>query len=127
MKAIDVFWVGIGGGLGSLLRWQLGQFIERFNPFRFRLGTFLINVTGAFVIAYLSAAFAIQWHERYGTMMAALILTGFLGGYTTFSSMQLDAVQMSEDGRPGLAVFYLIASVAIGLAAAALGVALAVS
>ncbi|MFW8567238.1 fluoride efflux transporter FluC [Orrella sp. 11846] len=125
MRLIDVLWVGLGGGLGSLLRWQLGKFIEKLNPTQFRYGTFVINVTGAFVIAYLSTAYAIEWHQRYGDMMAAFILTGVLGGYTTFSSMQLDAVQMSQKGRHGLAVTYLVTSVGFGLLAAAAGVSLA--
>lgn len=125
MRAVDVMWVGIGGGLGSLLRWQLGHFIESRIKMRFRLGTYIINVSGAFMIAYFSAAFAIEWHQRYGSLMAALVLTGILGGYTTFSSMQLDTVQMVEDGRPWLAVFYLASSIGSGLLAALIGVALA--
>jgi len=122
MQAIDVMWVGVGGGLGSLLRWQLGRLISNWTSMRFKLGTFVINVTGAFIIAYLSTAYLIEWQDRYHNLMAALILTGFLGGYTTFSSMQLDAVQMSEDGRPGLAIFYLVSSIVVGLVAAAVGV-----
>ena len=125
MRAVDVMWVGLGGGVGSLLRWQLGQIIERHNPTRFRLGNFIINVTGAFVIAYLSAAYAISWQQRYGDMMSAFVLTGIIGGYTTFSSMQLDTAQMAEDGRPWLAAFYLVSSIGVGLIAALLGVMLA--
>ncbi len=124
MRAVDVMWVGIGGGLGSLLRWRLGLLISSWTAMRFRLGTFVINITGAFVMAYLSTAYVIQWHERYENMMAALILTGALGGYTTFSTMQLDAVQMSEEDRHGLAVVYLVLSIGVGLVAAVAGAAL---
>ncbi|MGE4334830.1 MAG: fluoride efflux transporter CrcB [Pigmentiphaga sp.] len=125
MRAIDVMWVGVGGGLGSLLRWQLGHLIESRIKMRFPLGTYVINVSGAFVIAYLSAAYAIEWQQRHGDLLAALVLTGVLGGYTTFSSMQLDTVQLVEDKRPWLAVFYLVSSIGAGLVAAVIGVALA--
>ena len=125
MKPIDVMWVCLGGGIGSLLRWQIGQFIDARSASAFKYSTLFINITGAFVIAYLSAALAIGWHQRYGDMMSSLVLTGVLGGYTTFCTMQLDAVKMVEKGRAGLALFYLAVSVAGGLVAAAAGVAVA--
>lgn len=125
MRPIDIMWVLLGGGIGSLLRWQVGQFIDARLASPFKFSTLFINVTGAFVIAYLSAALAIGWHQRYGDMMSSLVLTGVLGGYTTFSTMQLDAVKMVEQKRAGLALVYLVISVAGGLVAAAAGVALA--
>ncbi|WP_454915905.1 fluoride efflux transporter FluC [Xanthobacter sediminis] len=125
MEAIDILWVGIGGGIGSVLRWQVGRAVDRHVASTFKAGTFLINISGAFVIAYLSASLAIGWEHRYGDMVSSLVLTGVLGGYTTFSTMQLDAVQMTAARQGALAAFYLIASVVMGLAAAAAGVALA--
>jgi CrcB protein len=125
MKPIDIMWVCIGGGIGSLLRWWIGQFIDARMPSAFKYSTLFINITGAFVIAYLSAAMAIGWQQRYGDMMSSLMLTGVLGGYTTFSTMQLDAVKMVQDKRAGLALFYLAVSVVGGLLAAAAGVAVA--
>jgi CrcB protein len=59
MRAIDVMWVCLGGGAGSLLRWQIGHAIDSWAPSPFKFSTLFINVSGAFVIAYLSAAFAI--------------------------------------------------------------------
>ncbi|MCF3932043.1 CrcB family protein [Acuticoccus sp. M5D2P5] len=125
MQAIDIMWVFLGGGIGSVLRWGVGLAVEARIRMRFRLGTYLVNVTGAFVIAYLSTAFMIDWHHRYGDMMSSFVLTGILGGYTTFSSMQLDTVQMAEDGRHGLALVYIVSSIGSGLLAVAAGVALA--
>jgi len=91
------------------------------------LGTFLINVSGTFLIGYLSVLFGVDWHDRYGHGMVlnAFVLTGVLGGYTTFSSMQLDAVKLSRRKRGRLATSYLSLSVAAGLLAAMLGAALA--
>ena len=125
MNALDAMWVGLGGGLGSVLRWWVGRVVgERYRG-TFPLGTFLVNVSGAFVIGYLSVLFAVDWRDRYGTALNAGVLTGVLGGYTTFSSMQLDAAKLAGKARGGLAVFYLLASVVVGLSAAGLGAALA--
>ncbi|HET6389226.1 fluoride efflux transporter CrcB [Hyphomicrobium sp.] len=126
MRALDVVWVGLGGGIGSLLRWWAGHVTgQHYHPSRFPLGTFIVNITGAFLIGYLSELFLVDWRDRYGTPLQAGVLTGFLGGYTTFSSMELDAAKLSNAGRTGYAWFYLIFSVVVGLAAAWLGVALA--
>jgi CrcB protein len=127
MKPLDVMWVGLGGGLGSVLRWWVGRLVgERYHG-DFPLGTFLINVSGTFLIGYLSVLFGVDWHDRYGHGMVlnAFVLTGILGGYTTFSSMQLDAVKLSEKKRAGLAASYLLLSVAAGLLLGELGATLA--
>ncbi|MGR7996754.1 MULTISPECIES: fluoride efflux transporter FluC [unclassified Xanthobacter] len=125
MRAIDVMWVCLGGGIGSLLRWQIGRLIDGWIVSRFKFGTFFINVSGAFVIAYLSTALGVSWEHRFGDVMSSLVLTGLLGGYTTFSTMLLDTTQMSAAHRHGLALLYLVSSTVLGLAAAAAGVALA--
>jgi len=125
MTPLDVIWVGLGGGVGSLLRRWIGRLIgERYHS-DFPLGTFLINVTGAFVMGYLSVLFMVDWRDRHGTALNAFVLTGVLGGYTTFSSMQLDAAKLAEKKGDVPAGFYLLLSVAGGLLAAALGGALA--
>ncbi len=125
MEAIDILWVGVGGGIGSLLRWQIGRLIDQRVRTPFKVGTFFINVSGAFLIAFISASLALGWEHRYGDVVSSLVLTGVLGGYTTFSTMQLDAVKMAEGGRQALTTVYLVASVGGGLLAAAAGVALA--
>jgi len=125
MTPLDVVWVGLGGGTGSLLRWWIGRIVgERYHG-DFPLGTFLINVSGAFVIGYLSVLFMVEWQTRYGTPLIAGILTGFLGGYTTFSSMQLDAEKLVNKGQGGKAFGYLAVSTIVGLIAAWIGAALA--
>jgi CrcB protein len=125
MTPSDVMLVGLGGGLGSLMRWGIGRVVgERYHG-DFPLGTFLINVSGTFVIGYLSVLFAVDWGDRYGAALNALVLTGVLGGYTTFSSMQLDAAKVAGKRHPILAASYLVLSAAVRLLAAELGVALA--
>jgi CrcB protein len=127
VKPVDVMWVGLGGGLGSVLRWWVGRVIgERYHG-DFPLGTFLINISGTFLIGYLSVLFGVDWHDRYGHGMVlnAFILTGVLGGYTTFSSMQLDAAKLSDRKRGGLATSYLVLSIAAGLLAGEIGAVIA--
>lgn len=125
MDAIDILWVGLGGGVGSLLRWQVGRLIERWAGAAFKVSTLFINVSGAFVIAYISSLLSMGWEDRFGSVIASLVLTGVLGGYTTFSTMQLDAVEMAEARRHVRAMLYLVTSVGLGLLAAAAGVMLA--
>ncbi|HVZ09954.1 fluoride efflux transporter FluC [Rhodopila sp.] len=124
MKPLDVMWVSLGGGFGSLLRWWIGSLISERHHGAFPLGTFVINISGAFAIGYLSVLFGVDWRDRYGTVLNAGVLTGLLGGYTTFSSMQLDAAKLGGTNRI-LAAPYLALSTVVGLLSAALGAMLA--
>lgn len=125
MTLLDVMWVGIGGGVGSALRWLVARTVgERYHG-DFPLGIFLINVSGAFAIGYLSVLFNVDWRHRHGTALNAGILTGLLGGFTTFSSMQLDAVNLGARKGGVPAVSYLLVSLIAGQLAAGLGGALA--
>lgn len=125
MTPLDALFVGIGGGLGSLLRWAVGKAVgERWHDGRFPMGNFLINVSGAFAIGFLATLFGYDFRDRYGAFMSAAVLTGFLGGYTTFSSMQLDAATLSTTSGARDAALYLLASVVVGGMAAALGIVL---
>ncbi len=126
LKLVDVAWVGLGGGLGSVMRWWIGRLVGERYKGPFPLGTLLINVSGSFVIGYLSVLFKVDWHNRYGHGMVlnALAITGLLGGYTTFSSMQLDAARLAAKKHAPLAALYLFLSVGAGLLAALAGAAL---
>jgi CrcB protein len=113
--------VFVGGAGGSALRWLVGIGVgERYKGSTFPLGTFLINVSGAFVMGLLSTLFNVDWKDRYGSNLTALVLTGVLGGYTTFSGYQLDTANLYKRGARAW-VLYSIGSVAAGLIAAALG------
>lgn len=117
--------VFVGGAAGSVLRWGVGRAVgERYHG-RFPLGTFIINVSGGFVMGLLSTVLNVDWRSRFDSSLAALVLTGLLGGYTTFSSYQLDTVTLSNKQAHTLAAVYWAGSVAAGLAAAALGAMLA--
>jgi fluoride exporter len=94
---------------------------RRYKGITFPLGTLLINVSGAFLMGLLSTLFNVDWKDRYGSNLTALVLTGVLGGYTTFSAYQLDTANLSNKGARGWAAVYWAGSVAAGLIAAALG------
>jgi CrcB protein len=125
MSPVDFLWVGLGGGLGSVLRWWTGRLVAERYVGDFPLSVFVINVSGAFVIGFLSVLFEVDWRDRYGSALNAAVLTGLLGGFTTFSSMQLGAAELKAKKRGTLAVFYLLLSTAVGLLAATLGAAIA--
>jgi CrcB protein len=86
-------------------------------------GTLVANVTGALVLGYLLTRF-LQAASRT-TLTIPLLCTGLLGSYTTFSTFSLEAWDLLESGRGGLAAAYALGSVALGLAAAGLGIRLA--
>jgi len=125
MLLSDVALVALGGGTGSLLRWLAGKMFSPASAGGIPWSTIFINITGAFVIGYLSVLFSVEWHDRYGTFLKSAVLTGILGGYTTFSTMELDTAKMVRGSGVGKAAIYLIGQTALGVAVAGLGATLA--
>ena len=80
---------------------------------------------GAFAVGYLSVLFYVDWRDRYGAALNVGVVTGVLGGYTTFSTMQLDAVKLAKQRGGVSATSYLLISLVAGQLAAGLGSALA--
>jgi len=119
---VTVALVFVGGAGGSAIRWLVGIGVgERYKGITFPLGTLLINVSGAFLMGFLSTLLNVDWKDRHGSNLTALVLTGVLGGYTTFSSYQLDSANLYNKGERRWAALYGVGSVAAGLIAAALG------
>lgn len=114
--------VSIGGVLGVNARYWLGVWINKWTSPQFPWATFLINVTGSFVIGVLAVLFD-RWSPQ--SRLRLLSITGFLGGYTTFSSYALESATLWERGEKGLAAYYVVGSVAGGLLGVFLGIALA--
>ncbi len=117
---MGVLLVAVGGAIGSVTRYLLGGwFASRFGP-AFPYGTFVINVTGSFVIGFF-LAFAQErvWLSPYWRLFFAV---GFLGGYTTFSTFEYESIRLLQDGEILLGVVYLVGSVAIGGIAAIGGI-----
>jgi len=112
MNAIVVF---VGGGIGSLLRYGLSLAI---GPRGFPFATLAANVAGCFLIGCLGAAGArFSWSETTRLMLT----TGLCGGFTTFSTFSKESLALLESGSYGLFALYSLGSVALGVAAVALG------
>jgi fluoride exporter len=111
--------VFVGGGTGAACRYGVGRFVgERYGG-AFPLGTFLINVTGCFALGLLATALAAT--HRDVALPTALLGSGFLGGYTTFSTYALEGLLLYHEGSRRLAVASLLGPVLAGLLAAAAG------
>ena len=111
--------VFVGGGTGAACRYGVGRFVgERYGG-AFPLGTCLINVTGCFALGLLATALAAT--HRDVALPSALLGTGFLGGYTTFSTYALEGLLLYNEGSRRLAVASLLGPVVAGLLAAAAG------
>jgi fluoride exporter len=111
-----VAWVGIAllGGCGALARFGLTLLVaDRFHP-HLPLGTLAVNVSGAFLLGLLAGS-TLDGDAR-------LVLgAGALGSYTTFSTWMLETQRLGEAGKRRLALANLVLSIALGLAAVALG------
>lgn len=108
--------VGVGGGLGSILRFWLGTYIGSRMGTRFPYGTFVINVSGSFFIGFVFALLTARttWSPNW----RYLIPIGFIGGYTTFSSFEFETFRALQDGQIGIGILYVVLSVVLGLFAA---------
>jgi CrcB protein len=113
--------VFIGGAVGTVARATLGTFATA-DPGRWPWPTFVVNIVGAFLLGY----FTTRLLERLpvSSYRRPLLGTGFCGGLTTFSTMQVETVRMIEHHHFGLAVGYVVASIVAGLVAVYAGTAL---
>ena len=107
------FIVFLGGGLGAAIRHGINLGIARLLGGGFPYATFLINVTGSFVMGLMAAWFAFKGGAPQHLRL--FLTTGVLGGYTTFSTFSLDAAFLYERDQFGLMALYVIGSVALAL------------
>jgi len=118
----QLFLVAVGGAFGSVTRYLVGLWTLRtFGP-AFPWGTLTVNITGSFLIGVLAELIA----RKFGASadLRVLLVTGVLGGYTTFSAFSLDAVTLFERGEPVTAALYIGASVGLSICAVFAGLAL---
>jgi len=110
----------VGGGVGALLRYIVATAVlERYGG-KFPLATFLINVTGSFLIGLLMTLLTDRYEAHEGWRL--LLVVGLLGGYTTFSSFEWDTYRSVRQGSFGHAFFNVFGSVLCGYVALLLGV-----
>ena len=119
---LEVLFVALGGAIGSAARYVVGGwFAARFGA-AFPYGTFVVNVTGSFIVG-LFLAYA-QERVSLSPYWRLFFAVGFVGGYTTFSTYEYESVRLLQDGEMLLAAVYLIGSVVTGGVAAIAGIAL---
>jgi CrcB protein len=119
---LEVLFVALGGAIGSAARYLVGGwFAARFGA-AFPYGTFVVNVTGSFIVG-LFLAYA-QERVSLSPYWRLFFAVGFVGGYTTFSTYEYEPVRLLQDGEMLLAAVYLIGSVVTGGVAAIAGIAL---
>jgi CrcB protein len=112
--------VGLGGGIGSIMRFLVSKipFVQGSFPW----ATFVVNIAGCFLIGVL-----IGMSVRYQIPDAntrLLLITGFCGGFTTFSTFSAENVYLYQSGNYFLLAFYILLSITVGFAAVVLGAAL---
>ena len=106
--------VFIGGGLGASLRHAVNVGCARACGLNFPYGTFVINITGSLVMGLIASYLAFKGEASKPWRL--FVMTGILGGYTTFSAFSLDAVLLYERGELGVAAFYVVGSVVLSIA-----------
>jgi len=114
--------VFVGGGLGASLRHTVNIACARCMGTAFPYGTFIINITGSIVMGLVAGYFAFKGEASQHWRL--FLMTGILGGYTTFSAFSLDAALLYERGQLGLALFYVLGSVGFSIAGLFAGLAL---
>ena len=122
--AVAYLSVAAGGALGATLRYALGAWTLRALGAGFPYGTFAVNVLGSFVMG-VSAALLMERFPSVWGRFAPFLMTGVLGGFTTFSAFSLDALFLIERGRAAAAALYVGGSVALSIGALWAGLALA--
>ena len=110
--------VFLGGGLGSTLRYAMGQMLAGRTRGGFPLATFLCNVGGCFLIGLFSAlTVRLGWSPQW----RLLLTVGLCGGFTTFSTLTNESLAMLQSGAYGMLALYMVGSLAAGLLAVWVG------
>ena len=114
------FWIALGGAVGSVSRYVLGGTVQKLAGAPFPIGTLTVNVTGCFLIGILSQHYM---HVQTHPQMRAALITGFCGGYTTFSAFSLETVGLLSGGEYVKATTYMLLSMTVSILATVAGMA----
>ncbi|MCO5231831.1 MAG: fluoride efflux transporter CrcB [Chitinophagales bacterium] len=115
--------VGLGGAAGSILRYLISLLFSNYNHHSFPKGTFIVNALGCFLIGILMGVFErnLPLHTPY----KLLLITGFCGGFTTFSTFSFESISLFNNGHYWTAISYVIFSIFSGVLLIFLGLYLA--
>lgn len=113
--------IGLAGAFGAVARYSLGRFISSRLPVQFPVSTFCINLLGAFLIGLI---FSLTTQKVLIPLLQSILATGFLGGFTTFSTLSWEGVQLARSGQRLQSLLYLGSSFVLGPVVALLGLVL---
>ncbi|HUD52376.1 fluoride efflux transporter CrcB [Parvibaculum sp.] len=115
----SIFAVAVGGAIGSVLRYLFNIEVTKALGSNFPWGILFINILGCFVMGVIAESFALKFSAPQE--MRSFMMTGILGGFTTFSAFALDTGMLVERNEAGLAGLYVLASVGGAILALFLG------
>ena len=118
----DILLVGLGGGVGSIARFLCQRSVSAWYPHAFPFGTLIVNFLGCFLIGLLLGL--AEKGSFVKPELKLLLVTGFCGGYTTFSAFAAENIQLLRDGRLLYFTLYTVGSVVLGILAAFAGLSL---
>lgn len=113
----NLVYIFFGGGFGSVMRFLISNYTHKlWNINAFPMGTFVVNITGCFLIGALSAYFF-----KIDSSLKYLLITGFCGGYTTFSTFSAENFSLWQNGNYNILILYSLLSLILGLLMVFLG------
>lgn len=111
--------VGLGGAIGSILRYLSGWFASKYFQGSFPISTLVINILGSLLIGVFIGVLAKYYPENHP--LKFLLIIGFCGGFTTFSSFAVENYNLFQNGNQFTAYIYIIASVVLTISAVGIG------
>ena len=114
--------VALGGAIGSVARYALGRAVQGLVHQNFPVGTLIVNITGCLLIGGVLAKYFMGAQTE--TALRTTLMIGFCGSFTTFSSFTLETLALAQTGAWARAALYVVLSMAVCLAATAVGFAI---
>lgn len=112
-------YVGLAGAVGALARYGLGMMIDSIGPSAFPVSTLLINLSGSFLLGWLTHMFLRT--GKLSPQFVTIVGTGMIGSFTTFSTFSVETIRLLDESRIGLALLYVFLSITLGLGSSWLG------